>query len=296
MGLGRIRRQGDVGVGVARAVDSGVEDVDAWPTSSFRRSCCFCIFFLSFCDTFWMLLVCSEVLAFIASVRWDGRETEASAMMSLRPLFPDVDLIPLQGAFCEASSGVNAEPCGARDVAGEEEYCGRWNEFPRLETSVLRLPETGFPLALSQTPPSPFGLSTSKDVVRSCACNSGDVGFERRIGVSLWPAFSSSISNNSSEPTSWANSAGLSAGDMLCFGDVRLVWSLAGKEEVLPQLPTRSLLRLAERSSSSWSLDRNFIESIFLSRAWARAPDRSAFCSSRSASARPLFANGKNAS
>jgi len=210
-------------------------------------------------------------------------------MISLRPVLLGVDLIPLQGAFCEPNSGVSAEPCGARDAAGEEEHCG--NEFPRLEASVLRLPETGFPLALSQTSPS-----TSNDVARSCARNSGDIGFERRIGPSLWPAFSSSISNNSSEPTSWANSAGLSAGDMLCFGDVRLVWSLAGKEEVLPQLPTRNLLRLAERSSSSWSLDRNPIESIFLSRACASAPARSACCSSRSASARPLFANGKNAS
>jgi hypothetical protein len=243
-----------------------------------------------------MPLVCSEVLAFIASVKLDGREPEASAMMSLRPVLPDIDLIPLHGAFCEPNSGVNAEPCGVRDAAGEEEHCGRWNELPRLEASVLRLPETGFSLALIQTSPSPFGLSTSNDVARSCACNSGNVGFERRIGLSLWPAFSSSISNNSSEPTSWAKSAGLSAGDMLCFGDVRLVWSFAGKEEVLPQLPTRNLLRLAERSSSSWSLDRNPIESIFLSRACARAPARSTCCSSRSASARPLFANGKNAS
>jgi hypothetical protein len=296
LGLGRIGRQGDVGVGGAMTVGFGVEDVDAWSTSSFCRSCCFCIFFLSFCDIFWMPLVCSEVLAFIASVKLDGRETEASAMMSLRPLFPDVDLISLQGALCEANSGVNAESCGARDVAGEEEYCGRGNELPRLEASVLRLPETGFPLALDQTFPSPFELPTSNDVARSCTGDSGDIGFERRIGPSLRPAFSSSISNNNSEPTSWANSVGLSAGDMLCFGDVRLVWSLAGKEEVLPQLPTRNLWRLAERSSSSWSLDRNLIESIFLSRAWARAPARSACCSSRSASARPLFANGKNAS
>jgi hypothetical protein len=170
---------------VARAVDFGVEDVDAWSTSSFCRSCCFCIFLLSFCDIFWMTLVCSEVSAFIASVKFDGRETEASAMMSLRPLFPEVDLIPLQGAFCEAKSGVNAESCGARDVAGEEEYCGRGNELPRLEASVPRLPETGFPLALDQTSPSPFRLPTSNDVARSCASNSGDAGFERRIGPSL---------------------------------------------------------------------------------------------------------------
>src|SRR5947199_3359474 len=136
-------RQGDVGVGgvgVARAVDFGVEAVDAWPTSSFCRRSCFCIFFLSFCDIFWMPLVCSEVLAFIASVKLDGRETEASAMMSLRPVLPDVDLIPLQGAFCEPDSGVNAEPWGARDAVGEEEYWGCWNEFPRLEASVPRLP------------------------------------------------------------------------------------------------------------------------------------------------------------
>jgi hypothetical protein len=106
-------------------------------------------------------------------------------MMSLRPVLLDVDLIPLQGAFCEPNSGVNARPCGARDAAGEEEHCGRWNELPRLETSVPRLPETGFPLALSQTSPSPFGLPTSHDVARSCACNSGDVGFGRRIGPSL---------------------------------------------------------------------------------------------------------------
>lgn len=132
-----------------------------------------------------MPLVCSEVLAFIASVKLDGREPEASAMISLNPVLPDVDLIPLQGAFCEPNSGVNVELCGARDAAGEEEHCGRWNELPRLEASVLRLPETGFPLALSQTSPSPFGLPTSNDVARSCTCNSGNVGFERRIGPSL---------------------------------------------------------------------------------------------------------------
>jgi hypothetical protein len=266
-----------------------VEAVDTWPTSSFSRSCCFCSFFRSFCDIFWMPLACSEVLAFIAIVKLDGRETAASSMMSLRPLFPDVDLIPLQGAFWEVYSGVNVEPCGVRGVAGEEGYCGCWNEPPRLEASVLRLPETGFPLALSQ-------ISPSNDVARSCGRNSGDVGSRRQIGPSLWSTFSSSISNNSSEPISWANIAGLCAGDMLCFGGVRFVWSLADEEEVLPQLPTRNLLRLAERSSSSWSLDRNPIESIFLSRAWARAPARSACCSSKSASARPLFANGKNAS
>src|SRR5271170_577412 len=109
-----------------------------------------------------MPLVCSEVLAFIASVKLDGREPEASAMISLRPVLLGVDLIPLQGAFCEPNSGVSAEPCGARDAAGEEEHCG--NELPKLEASVLRLPETGFPLALSQTSPSPFGLPTSNDV------------------------------------------------------------------------------------------------------------------------------------
>jgi hypothetical protein len=132
-----------------------------------------------------MLLVCSEVLAFIASVKLDGREPEASAMMSLRPVLPDVNLIPLQGAFCGPNSGVNARPCGALDAAGDEERCGRWNELPRLEASVLRLPETGFPLALSQTSPPLFGLPASNDVARSCARNSGDVGFERRIGPSL---------------------------------------------------------------------------------------------------------------
>jgi hypothetical protein len=122
---------------------------------------------------------------FIASVKLDGREPEASAMMSLRPVLPDIDLIALQGVFCEPNSGVNARPCGVRDAAGEEEHCGRWNELPRLEASVLRLPETGFPLALSQTSPLSLGLPTSNDVTRSCACNSGDVGFERRIGLSL---------------------------------------------------------------------------------------------------------------
>ena len=110
---------------MASAGDFGADFVGAWSTSTFCRNCCFCIFLLSFCEIFCVPLVCSEPLAFIASVKFDGRETEASAMMSLRSVLLDGDLTAVQGVFCEVNPGVNVEPCGVRDMAGEEEYCGR---------------------------------------------------------------------------------------------------------------------------------------------------------------------------
>ena len=66
-----------------------------------------------------MPLICSEALAFTASVKFDGRETEVSAIMSLRSLLLDGDLTAFQGVVCEVHPGV--EHCGARETDGEEE-------------------------------------------------------------------------------------------------------------------------------------------------------------------------------
>ena len=101
------------------------EGVGVWLDSSFCGKCCFCSFFLSFCEIFWIPLACSEVLAFIASVKFDGRETEASTIMSFRPALLDDGATALQGLFCGVNPGVKVETCGARDAAGEDEYCGR---------------------------------------------------------------------------------------------------------------------------------------------------------------------------
>jgi hypothetical protein len=161
------------------------EIASAWPTSSFCKNCCFCIFFLSLCDIFWIPFACSELPAFIASVRFDGRETEASAMMSLRPVLLDVDLTALQGGFWEADPDAKVRVCGVRDAAGEEEYCGRWSKLPGLEASMLTLPAVCFALASGQLSLSRFGLPTSKALSRSRACRSGEVGSKPSPGENL---------------------------------------------------------------------------------------------------------------
>jgi len=125
LGLGWLSCHGDCGVDDADLGTFGDEVAGGCAGPCFCDICCCCIFFRSFWDIFGALLAVSEILAFIASVKFEGLVAEASAMMSLSSILEGVDLVALQGVPFVANPVVVVFPCGVRAIEGEAEYCGR---------------------------------------------------------------------------------------------------------------------------------------------------------------------------